>query len=299
VIGVNVVFWPYFERLEYRMGFFEDAFPRNSCNWYHSFADFHDEANGAIVVINGAAADAVTETRDKQMRVLNDQLRAFRWVMLVSIGDEGSGQHLEWIDHPNCSIWVYDPKPGKHDAFHHLPAGTIQQVPELFPRCSQWKIFDWSWSGSIRDINWDAAIRALPGHGSYYDSHLGYEGYVQLLADSKIVPCRPSWTSPETCRVYDALECGAIPIVGILPGENPPGHYWWRDFNFDWPNFWTGVLGEKPPFPVISSPDQLADAVMAALADWPNNMDRCAIWWADYKKRLKETLQFEVRRLQG
>src|SRR5487761_607912 len=125
---VNIIFWPYFDRLEGRMFLFGEAFPRNANNWVHNFSDFHNESDGAIVVINGAAAVALTEIRDKQMRVLNDQLQSFRWVILISLGDEGSGQHLEWIDHPRCSIWVYDPKPGKHDAFHKLPAGPIQQV---------------------------------------------------------------------------------------------------------------------------------------------------------------------------
>ena len=280
------------------MLWFEKAFPRDTCKWTHKFSDFHAEYDGAVVVINGAAADAIPEIRNEQMRFLNDQLRNFRWVLLVSIGDEGSGQHLEFIDHPRASIWIYDPKPGKYPEFHSLPAGPLQQVQECLPNMVGNKTWDWSWTGSIRDIKWDAEIRALPGNGKYCTGHLGHEGYTQLLLDSKVVPCRPSWTSPETCRLYDALEAGCVPIVGTYPSENPPGHCWWRNYKYDWPHFWENVLGETPPFPVITSSDQLAGAVQMALAEWPANAQRISTWWNLYKARLIDSLQAEVRRLQ-
>ena len=302
VTGVKVIAWPHDAELQGRCLIIEDAFPREQCMWIPNFSEWCAEAGamngadagcGAIVIINGAAKPS------PDIRVLNDQIRCFQWVMLFVIGDEGSGLHLEWIDHSKCSIWVFDAKPGKHDHFHHLPAGPLQQVRDQVSKLTGNKQYEWSWSGSVRDINWDAAIRALPHGGIYHAHHLSYEDYAQLLADSKVVPCRPSWTSPETCRVYDALEMGCIPIVGIYPGENPPGHYWWRDLGYDWSQYWKYIFGEVPPFPVIQNFQDLGWVVREELNTWtPAKALKIQKWWTDYKKRLVASLQAEVRRLQ-
>jgi hypothetical protein len=275
------------------MGWFEDAFPRQTCKWTNDFTDFYDHDDGAIVIINGSVQ--VLEN----MRRLSDLLIKFKWVLLVSIGDEGSGQHLEWIQHPRISIWVYDPKPGKHDGFHPLPAGPLRECERRTPPRIEEKPMDWFFSGSVRDRRWNNEIHALPKErGQVYPHHLGSEEYALYLSVSKVVPCRPSWSSPETCRLYDALEAGCVPIVGIYPSQNPPGHEWWRTYGFDWPHYWEYLFGETPPFPVIQEPTQLADAVRTALSEWPHNAQRISTWWNLYKARLKESLQAEVRRLQ-
>jgi hypothetical protein len=281
------------------MNWIESAFPRHSCKWLDDFREFHHDdeghepnldSEGAVVVINGAFIGT------RSLMELNDSLLNFKWVLLVLIGDEGSFQHLEWIQHPNLSVWIYDPKPGKfkESRYHNLPAGALQMA--FCP--PREKTLDWFFSGSVRDINWDRAIRDLRGNGLYYDTHLGYEGYAEHLSESKVVPCRPSWTSPETCRVYDALESGCIPIVGIYPGENPPGHYWWRGYGYDWDNFWMHLFGEQPPFPVIRTPNALDDAVQNTLREWPENQRRVHAWWVDYKIRLVDSLRADAKRLQ-
>ena len=291
VIGdrmIHVVFWPYITNLEGRLDLLEKAFPRHSNNWVEKFSDFHHEYDGAIVVINGGCGTV------PDMRVLNDQLRNFRWVLLISIGDEGSSQHMEWIDHPSISIWVMEPKPGKHDKFHRVIAGPLSECSRLAPPFQvEDRPLDWFFSGSVRDEEWDKAIRGLSGKSEFYTYHLGYAGYVQRLASAKVVPCRPCLSIPETCRVYDALEAGCVPIVGtypLLPN-------WWQTFGFDWPNYWEYTLGEIPPFPIIDGPEYLPEAVEQALSAWPNNAVRVHEWWIDYKERLVKKLQDQVQKL--
>lgn len=274
------------------MFWLEAAFPRLSNKW----TDFRTVGDGAVVVINGAAY--LKDVRD--MHQLNDDLRNFQWVLLVSIGDEGSGQHLEWIDHPKSSIWVFDPKPGKHDNFHRLPAGPLQSCQQFllqFP--SKEKPRDWFFSGSVRDAAWDAAIHSLPvERGGLCPYHLGQKEYIQCLTAAKIVPCRPSWTSPETCRLYDALEAGCIPIVGVYPSENPPGHRWWRDSGFDWLHYWEYIFGERPPFPIIENAAELESVFQNTLDNWHNNAQEVFFWWIDCKQKVVKKLQDEVKRLQ-
>ncbi len=298
----HVVFWPNAHGLwEDRVTLFEQAFPKSENIWMSDFKQFHfDEFGhapnfdhlGAVVIINGAVAT-------DGMNVLNDQIRHFKWVLLASIGDEGSGQHLEWIQHPNCSIWVQDPKPGKHDRYHRLPSYSLPQIAQYVPKFGIEKSIDWFFSGSKRGRRWFDAIHNLNRDNcSLYDTHLGNEEYALSLARSKVVPCRPTFATPETCRVYDALEFGCVPIVGMTPSENicehcdrednhPHEHHWWRGSGINWLQYWSYIFGENPPFPVVESYHDLAAAMNKVLADWNEDTPKLMQnWWFKQKQRL-------------
>ena len=305
---IHVVFWPYFEGLVDRVCLLELAFPRQSSVWVNNFDDFHHDS-GAVVIINGSVSYVPT------MRELASLTKNFKWMLLVSIGDEGSGQHFEWIERPNISIWVQEPKPGvsgtlepqgrgdgllDHDKYHRMPVGPITRIFNMLPLVQnemKEKPLDWFCSGSIRDVAWDKATRALPvGRGNYfYSGHLSYEDYARSLASAKITVCRPTLTTPETCRVYDALEAGCIPIVGTTPC----GDGWFAKSALNWSHYWEYVLGEKPPFPVIDGPDELAGAVKEVLDNWPERSRIVSSWWKDYKIRLIHTLREEVETLRS
>ena len=68
------------------------------------------------------------------------------------------------------------------------------------------------------------------------DLMYGKESYMQLLFNSQFVLC-PSGNNPETFRLYESLEAGAIPIVVRAPSQ--------RDF--------FRAFTIPPPFPVLES----------------------------------------------
>lgn len=293
----NVVFWPYFARCEERIDLFEKAFPRETNNWCHRFTDFKNYDEGAVVIMNGGGC---YEQDLQGMHEMQEDLKPFRWVLLISMNDEGSGQHLEWIEHPRVKIWVQDPKPNKHNFCHRFPSWPIkgyEKVLTSFPK--QDRMLDWFFSGSMRDLAWDEQIRNLPGNGKFYDTHLGYEGYMQHLYSSKFCPCRPCFQSPETCRVYDALEAGCIPIVGIYPAINPTnGVPWWPTFGFDWPNYWEYIYGETPPFPIIKDASDLNWTFKELMNNWtPEQSQKVYDWWQTQKQKFISDLREDVRRL--
>ncbi len=135
---------------------------------------------------------------------------------------------------------------------------------------------------------WRNAIKALPSINSFYSSDfLLTTDYYKLLARTKIIPCRPTDFSPETARVYDALEAGCIPIVGVYPA-----HPWWRWATppIDWPRYWIGMFGENPPFPVIPDPTLLGATVQNTLNRWPEISKQVFNWWTNYKTALRTKL---------
>jgi hypothetical protein len=309
---MHVIFYPHSRGVQNRVNWFDAAFPRHSNIWVDDFEKFASEHGavggadvgfGAVVIVNGAANPC------PDIRLMNDQIRSFRWVLLVIIGDEGSGFHLEWLDHPKMSVWVYDPKPGKHDKFNRLPAGAIPEIEPFKAKLEgTYKELDWFFSGSKRDIRWDAAIRSLE-NGKFYSDHLGYDEYARHFAMSKVVPCRATFVGPETCRVYDALEYQCVPIVGTYPCESvcyqckerpdhPHVNRWWRGYKYDWPHFWEYIFGERPPFPIITEPEELPQAMENTLRDWRTLAPQIFDWWKDYKIKLIKRIQDDAQRLQ-
>lgn len=293
-MSTNIIFWPDSQRFVDHINFIQDVWPENTNKYWHGFAAFTEYNQGGVVIINGGAPNI----GQLSMRGFNDEIQAFRWVLVMSMCDEGSGQHLEWIDHPRCQIWYQDFKPGKYDEkIKLLPSYCIPAVKFLpnYRTERETKPLDWCFSGSNRGSDWHNAIKNLPMQNGYFlDSHLGYEGYMQYLAASKIVPCRPCFVGPETCRLYDALEAGCIPIVG-----NRPSNDWWASLGFKWDDYWTMLYGEKPPFPVINGPEELECAYHAALDNWTIEQSyQVQAWWFNFKAKLHQRLREDVARLQ-
>lgn len=99
--------------------------------------------------------------------------------------------------------------------------------------------------------------------------------YRNLLLDTIFAPCPAGWWNLDTFRVYEALECGCIPIV-----ENKPLDYFGK------------FLGQHP-FLVVSSWEE-APKLMKELLDNPNVLNvrqiQCHEWWQNYKRNMNEKI---------
>jgi hypothetical protein len=106
---------------------------------------------------------------------------------------------------------------------------------------------------------------------------LGKMQYEQILRDSVFVPCCMGNVNVETYRIYEALECGAVPIVE-------------RRMSLD---YFRGLLGDHP-LPSFVSWKQAARFLRAIQDDRAAQDDlllRCSSWWADYKRELTQRIQ--------
>jgi hypothetical protein len=112
--------------------------------------------------------------------------------------------------------------------------------------------------------------RSSPGFSGGY----GVSLYSAMMENSLFAPC-PSGNSPETIRLYDALEMGCIPI-------SLPHPYLMSDQAL-------AAMGPVP-FPLIDSWEQLPEylnEMKARFSRHPGEMNalqsKCATWWRDYK----------------
>lgn len=272
---------------------YSDFFPEPQFKYVYGFGDLPYDS-GALVIVNGG------NCRPDEMEILNALIRPLPWVVIMVVFDEGSLLPLAQIRHPNMKIWVQEPKIGVHDNMRRIPLGYTLWAKQNLPLALS-RPWDWFFGGRMGHVpEWDKAIRNLT-NGRLYDVPRDAENYIidclnpasymQAMGVAKVIPCRPGNCTPETSRVYEALEAGCVPIVCKFPPEGG-----WK-VNYPWPNYWEYVLGENPPFPIINGPEELAGAIQQALAEWPINARRIGEWWHQYKRNLHAILFTEIQEL--
>jgi hypothetical protein len=151
--------------------------------------------------------------------------------------------------------------------------------------------YAWSFVGEGAKVSRPDMVRAMspiephmcfsstPIRGLTFFSHsptgrkkVSKQDFVQLLRQSAFAPSPMGNATLESCRVYDALETGAIPIIEKR---------WTLDYFKD-------LLGDHP-LPTITSWNQAHDLVVRLLKD-PVKLDElqqaCIQWWKSYQSAL-------------
>jgi hypothetical protein len=75
--------------------------------------------------------------------------------------------------------------------------------------------YNWSWSGSLKnDRMWMISIFSYLSKGNVHiNSSLSKSELYSLYSDSIFVPCGKGYSSYDCFRIYEAIVCGAIPVI--------------------------------------------------------------------------------------
>ena len=98
----------------------------------------------------------------------------------------------------------------------------------------------------------------------------------EVLSSTEFLPCPNGFVHPETYRIYEALECGCIPIV-----ENAYKYY--------------DRLFPQNPFLKV---DKWSDA-KPVFNEWKNDQilqkqKECELWWSKQKINLQEFISKKI-----
>ena len=108
---------------------------------------------------------------------------------------------------------------------------------------------------------------------------LGPASYAAALCDAQFALV-PGGNSPETIRLYDALECGSIPIM--LRSAFVPA----------------ATALDNPPIVLLDSWEELPQAYVAALAGDIDAMQRQVVdWWQQFQQRQKAKVARELEKM--
>lgn len=234
------------------------------------------EEDAAIVVIPG-------EYHAELVNDMNNQLARINHVVLFVMADEEAKFPVEEVTHPSIHIWVQYPVPGRHDAYNKLGTGYPQQSKEYLKNTPV-KDLDLFFSGQLvhqRRYDLNEVLLHIESNQNYemkfeftagFTQGMPHDQYYSNLSSAKLAPAPAGTITPDSFRLFEALESMAIPIADEV---SPSGHI---------TRYWDWLFGEETPFPKITDWERLYGLIPELLEDWPANVHRQTAWWIKYKR---------------
>lgn len=223
------------------------------------------------------------------------------WVLLIITAREAALFPWRQLVHPRKKVWLQLPNsreivPSGTRVFGHMPHSAL--AVDAPPHIVKKKIH-WFFGGQNTNEHRRRCVSQLEkrkkGEGKIlatagFAQGAPFSEYVDLMASARIIPCPSGPVTASTFRVFEALECGSLPIADKrCPIDS---------IDYD---FWKHMLGYQPPFPTVLDWSEIHEH-LDRLADpkaWEKEMGEAACWWTVYKKKLRDDLQKDIDELQS
>lgn len=167
--------------------------------------------------------------------------------------------------------------------------GFWEGLPDKSIPAASKRHYMWSFAGQIMKtsrVSMITNMKKIPPYFVYETTTfadpraLPIDQYRDVMLDSIFIPCPRGFWNLDSFRVYEALECGCIPIVEKTPLD-----------------YFTLFFGEHP-FLSVSTWDDVPALIEDLLSDperLENRRAECYQWWLDYKTNLKSKVAEIVR----
>lgn len=215
----------------------------------------------------------------------------YAWLLLIVTSDEEALFDIGKIEHPNVRFWQQTPRTDREyrDArlfgvgytphFRDIPADPPDKTTDVYlaaqnTHCRRQAAFN-----ALAHIPNSTLIPTV-GFTQGVEPHT----YTQGMLSAKVAPCPSGPASPDSFRVWEALQAHAIPIADdISPGYDSAGY--WR------------MLFPDGPFPILSDYNCLPGWIGDQLCEWPANSNRIQAWWMREKRRMALNLREDLAAL--
>ena len=208
-------------------------------------------------------------------------------VTAFRVGDEEDLFDISNVEHPDIRWWVQTPHPTRDypPGTRFLGVGWTPHFTDL-PADPPDKDADLVLAGQLtherRAAAFAGAERVECGIKVIYPTGGFTQGmppdeYRDLMLRAKVAPCPSGAASPDSFRVWEALEAHCVPIVDDISPVHPAA------------GFWTKVLPDAP-FPILVSWPKLHRIAHPILDDWPHSANQIIAWWTRQKHRWRAEL---------
>ena len=255
----------------------------------------------------GEGAVVVVPARYHTPAEINDLIAPLPWVVLILTSDEEStfdANALSFVAnpaaHPNLALWVMTPRPDRT-----YPHGTRfigegfnpATRPALKAHGDTDRRTDVYLSGQDTHSRRHDLFRALANcqrpwrldvtaTEGFMQGHPRDE-YLARMAQAKVALCPSGPATPDSFRLYEALEAGCVPLADeTAPGAYPNRGYW-------------EMVAPGHPFELVPHWGEFEKYVATALHRWPEKAAECQAWWVRHKRTMRRWLADDVARLSG
>lgn len=212
-------------------------------------------------------------------------LYRYSWVLLMVTSDEESLFGV--VTHPNMKVWRQTPRHGREYPGERLFGVGYTPHVKLLPAEPPTKNLNCFLSGQDTHARRHECFNSLEGlrdsrvhRTAGFTQGMDPAEYIRCMAKAKVAPAPSGAVSPDSFRLWEALEAGAIPVADAVSPVDGLTDYWTR------------LLGEVP-FLVVEDWSQVSWTEL--LADW--NLDPVAEWYQGYKRRLAVQLREDLEQL--
>jgi len=204
-------------------------------------------------------------------------------IFLIHLGDETGEYDLSSV-YQNCNhVWrtFCSNKYFVNNKVTCIPIGYKSGVFNINKNSRKYK---WAFAGTPHKSSRHDLLFQLSGIEPFFchktkkfdQKIISVDKMNEALCSTEFLPCPNGFFHPETYRVYEALECGCIPIV-----ENAYKYY--------------DRLFPRNPFLKI---DMWADA-KPIIKNWQQNQiikkrNECINWWDNLKNKLQESIKNKI-----
>lgn len=245
--------------------------------------DGYPSTEGAAVVVPGRYWHQHTDQ-------ITEALARYKWVLGFRTGDEEDLFDISAVTHGNLRWWVQTPRTDQdYGAARLFGVGFPPHFNNLQPDPpAKMTVFLKAQNTHPRRKAAFSALESADLPFLQVEETAGFTlgtpaaAYAWEMCHAKVAPAPAGPESPDTFRLYEALESHCVPIADdVTPAYDSRGY--WR------------MLFPDCPFPVLTDYNDLSGYINDQLEIWPRNANRIAAWWMRTKRRythwLKEDLE--------
>lgn len=228
-----------------------------------------DDIEGAIISIR--ASDNI-----QYVDQFNTDIARLKWCLIIVTGNENSSDFHKHINHPNCKIWIQTPK-RSDEADYFIGFGYPNHMDRTMISAN--KTHDWGFAGQVNTSSRRECVEVLrtmkngvlvPTKG--FNQGLEYNEYMQMLGDAKYIPCPSAIATPDSFRIYEALEMDCVPVLDAMTSE-----------------YFERVWGESYLLGVSRWVD-FKNFIESNIGDFTENQILCRNWWSERKSKIVQDL---------
>jgi hypothetical protein len=230
---------------------------------------------------------------------INEAIQRFVSVLMVVTSDEESCFDIGAIEHDSIRFWVQTPREGRDygDARlfgvgyspHTARVEPVVKTRDVFLSAQRtngrpgrhFRVYERRdrFFKVLKRGDWSQLLVERDGFAQ------GDRGeYVAGMLSARVAPAPTGNVSPDSFRAFEALQCGAIPILDTVSPIDGETTYWQRIFG-------------SHPIPTVTDINDLPRIVDDVLADWNNLSDLVQEWWLSYKRGMAGCLVEDLKAL--